>query len=166
LPIPSNALATDPIPEPFLGTPKEEDIHPLEFPFEFEEDYFPKVGNTLNHPIQQRPLASLTPNHHLLYSFQDLVAQEPLELTSSSTSGFDLPYDPPCFLVNNYWHFLASSLGIVFPSNDTGNALTIFLNTCRNIPQAHGYIIVAFHPVVFRYRSFIFSQRKAWYKSL
>jgi hypothetical protein len=36
LPILSKALATNPMPEPFLGTPKEEEIHPLEFPFEFE----------------------------------------------------------------------------------------------------------------------------------
>ena len=34
MPIPSKALAADPISEPFLGTPKEEEIHPLEFPFE------------------------------------------------------------------------------------------------------------------------------------
>jgi hypothetical protein len=33
LPIPSKALAADKIPGPFLGTPKEEEIHPLEFPF-------------------------------------------------------------------------------------------------------------------------------------
>jgi hypothetical protein len=32
LPIPSKDLAADPIPKPFLGTPKEEEIHPLEFP--------------------------------------------------------------------------------------------------------------------------------------
>jgi hypothetical protein len=50
LPIPSKALAADPIPKPFLGTPKEEEIHPLVFPF--EEDLFPNVGNILNHPIQ------------------------------------------------------------------------------------------------------------------
>ena len=52
LPIPSKALAVDPIPEPFLGTPKEEEIHPLEFPFEFEEDLSSDVGNTFNHQIQ------------------------------------------------------------------------------------------------------------------
>ena len=66
--IPSKSLATNHIPEPFLGTPKEEEIHPLEFPFEFEEDLSPHVGNTFNHPIQQRSLASLSPNHHLPHS--------------------------------------------------------------------------------------------------
>jgi len=30
------------------------------------------------------------------------------------------------------------------------NTLTIFQNTCRNIPQVHGYIIIAFHLEVFR----------------
>ena len=50
--IPSKALATDPIPGPFLATPKEEEIHPLEFPFEFEEDLSPDIGNTFNHRIQ------------------------------------------------------------------------------------------------------------------
>jgi len=72
LPIPSKALAADPIPGPFLGTPKEE-IYPLELPFKFEEDLSPDIENTFNHPIQQRSLASLTPNH-LLCSSQDLVA--------------------------------------------------------------------------------------------
>ena len=46
LPIPSKALAADPIPEPLLGTLKEEEIHPLKFPFEFEEDLSPDVENT------------------------------------------------------------------------------------------------------------------------
>ena len=66
--IPSKSLATNHIPEPFLGTPKEEEIHPLEFPFEFEEDLSPDIGNTFNHPIQQRSLASLSPNRHLPHS--------------------------------------------------------------------------------------------------
>jgi hypothetical protein len=74
LPIPSRSLAVNPIPEPFLGTPKEEKICPLEFSFEFEEDLSPYVGNTFNHPIQERSLASLTPIHHLPCSSQDLVA--------------------------------------------------------------------------------------------
>ena len=43
--IPSKALATDPIPRPFLGTPKVEEIHPLEFPLEFKEDLSPDVGS-------------------------------------------------------------------------------------------------------------------------
>ena len=78
LPIPSKALAADPIPRPLLGTPKKEEIHPLELPFEFEEDLSPDVENTFNHPIQQRSLASLTLNHHLPYSSHDLVVQKPL----------------------------------------------------------------------------------------
>jgi hypothetical protein len=61
--IPYKALAADPIPRPFLGTPKEEEIHPLELPFQFEEELSPNVGNTFNHPIQQRSVASLSPNH-------------------------------------------------------------------------------------------------------
>ena len=74
LPNPSKSLVANHIPEPFLGTPKEEEIHSLEFPFEFKEDLSLDVGNTFNHPIQQRSLASLTPNHHLPYSSQDLVS--------------------------------------------------------------------------------------------
>ena len=101
LPIPSKALATDPILGTFLGTPKEEKIHPLDLPFELEEDLSPNVENTFNHPIQQRSLASLAPNHHLPYSSQDLVAQEPLESISFSTSDFDLPDVHPCFFVDN-----------------------------------------------------------------
>ena len=62
------------------------------------------------------------------------------------------------------WHFLASSLGLVFPRNGTRNALTIFLNANRNIPQAYGYIVVAFLPEIFGYHSFIFSQRMALLK--
>ena len=52
LPNPSNSLTPNHIPESFLRTPKEEEIHPLEFPFEFEEDLSPDVGNPFNHPIQ------------------------------------------------------------------------------------------------------------------
>jgi hypothetical protein len=99
--IPSKALTADSIPEPFLGTLKEEEIHPLEFPFEFNEDLSPDVENTFNHPIQQRSLASLNPNHHLLCSSQDLVTQKPLESTSFFTLDFDLPDVYPCFFVDN-----------------------------------------------------------------
>jgi hypothetical protein len=67
---------------------------------------------------------------------------------------------------NACWCFLASLLGFVFPSSGTRNVVTIFLNTCRNIPQTHGYIVIAFHLKVFAYRLFIFSQRKAWCKRL
>ena len=51
-PNPSKSLAVNHIPQPFLGTPKEQEIHPLEFPFEFEEDLSSDVGNTFNHQIQ------------------------------------------------------------------------------------------------------------------
>ena len=101
LPIPSKSLAVNPIPEPFLGTRMEEEIHPFEFSFEFEENLSPYVGNTFNHPIQERFLATLTPNHHLLYSSQVLVDQEPLESTSFSTSNFDLSDVHPCSFVDN-----------------------------------------------------------------
>ena len=74
LPNPSKSLGANHIPKPFLGTPKEEENHPLEFAFEFEDDLSPNVWNTFNHRIQQRSLASLTQNHHLLCSSQDLVA--------------------------------------------------------------------------------------------
>ena len=47
---------------------------------------------------------------------------------------------------NACWRFLASSLGLVFPSNGTRNAVMIFLNKCRRNPQARGYIVVAFSP--------------------
>ena len=73
---------------------------------------------------------------------------------------------PKPISIDDCWRFLASPLGFVFPSSRTRNAVTIFLNTCRNIPQAHGYIVLAFHPEVFEYRSFIFSQSKIWCKSI
>ena len=38
----------------------------------------------------------------------------------------------------------------------------IVLNDYRKYPQAHGFIIVAFHPEVFRVSLFIFSQRKTF----
>jgi hypothetical protein len=40
----------------------------------------------------------------------------------------------------------------------------IVLNDYKRYPQAHGSIIVAFHPKVFRISLFIFSQRRARYK--
>jgi hypothetical protein len=42
----------------------------------------------------------------------------------------------------------------------------IVLNDYRKYPQAHGSIILAFHPKVFRVSFFIFSQRRSRYKSL
>jgi hypothetical protein len=41
---------------------------------------------------------------------------------------------------------------------------TIVLNDYREYPQAHGSIVVVFHPEVFRVSLFIFSQRRARYK--
>jgi hypothetical protein len=38
----------------------------------------------------------------------------------------------------------------------------IVLNDHRMYSQAHGIIVVAFHPEVFRVLLFIFSQKKAW----
>jgi hypothetical protein len=43
----------------------------------------------------------MTPKHHLPYLSHDLVVQEPLESTSSSTSHFSLPYVPPYFFGDN-----------------------------------------------------------------
>jgi len=42
----------------------------------------------------------------------------------------------------------------------------IVLNDYRKYPQAHGSIVVAFHPEEFRVSLFIFSQRRARYKSI
>ena len=41
---------------------------------------------------------------------------------------------PKPISIDDCWRFLASPLGLVFPSNGTKNAVMIFLNTCRNIP--------------------------------
>jgi hypothetical protein len=62
------------------------------------------------------------------------------------------------------WHSLALLLGLVYPSNNTKECQPIGHNVYRYYPQAHGSIVVAFHPEVFGYHSFIFSQRKAWCK--
>jgi len=67
----------------------------LEFHIEFEEDISSNDENTLNHPIQQGSLASLTPNHYLHYPSYDLGVQESLKSISSTTIGLDPPYDPP-----------------------------------------------------------------------
>ena len=40
---------------------EDDEISPLEFPFEFEEDIFEDYGNTSNLPVQARPLAHTTP---------------------------------------------------------------------------------------------------------
>ena len=44
------------------------------------------------------------------------------------------------------------------------NTNTIVLNDYTKYLQAHGSIVVAFHPEVFRVSLFIFSQRKVWCK--
>jgi hypothetical protein len=67
---------------------------------------------------------------------------------------------------NACWHFLASLLELVHPSNGTKEYQPIGHNVYKGYPQAHRPIIVAFHLKVFGYRSFIFSQRKAWCKNL
>jgi hypothetical protein len=51
------------------------------------------------------------------------------------------------------WHFLVTSLESAMPLE---KALTIDLNDYRIYSQAHGSIIVAFHPEVFRVSLFIF----------
>jgi hypothetical protein len=94
------------IPKPSLGTPKEEEINPIKFPFQFEEDLCPSVGNTMNYPIQQRLLSPLTTTQHILNLYQDLVAHEPLESISSFTSDTksicdDLRYILPCFFADD-----------------------------------------------------------------
>ena len=49
----SQDLSADPGPE--LKTPKEEEIRPLEFPFELEEDLFKDFRNTSNYPHVKSP---------------------------------------------------------------------------------------------------------------
>ena len=39
---------------------EDDETSPLELPFEFKEDIFEDYGNTLNFPIQARPLAQTT----------------------------------------------------------------------------------------------------------
>jgi hypothetical protein len=67
--------------------------------------------------------------------------------------------DPPMITVPETpcWHYLALLLGLVYPSNSTKECEPIGHNIYRFYPQAHGSIIVAFHPEVFEYRLFIFS---------
>jgi hypothetical protein len=47
-----------------------------------------------------------------------------------------------------------------------GNAMVVYLNDYRMHPQAHGYIIVAFHLESIWVSLFIFSRRMAWCKSV
>ena len=79
----------------------------------------------------------MTPNHHLLYSSQDLVDQEPIESTSLSTLDFDLPDVHPCFFIDNSnqrgnsnllvdveWELKSSKARISIPMEDEdGNPL-------------------------------------------
>jgi hypothetical protein len=72
---------------------------------------------------------------------------------------------------NARWHFLASLLRtdlgpipsnntrnvmLAFPGKDTKEHQLIGLYNYRQCPQAHGFIVVAFHPEVFRVSLFIF----------
>jgi hypothetical protein len=49
---------------------------------------------------------------------------------------------------NACWHSLALLLELVYPSNDTKECQPIGHNVYRGYPQAHGSIVVAFHPEV------------------
>jgi hypothetical protein len=40
---------------------EEEEIQPLDFPFEFKEDLFENFGNTTNYPHEKRPQVPLNP---------------------------------------------------------------------------------------------------------
>ena len=54
------------------------------------------------------------------------------------------------------------AIRIEHPSNNTRECQLIGLNVYRYYPQAHGSIVVAFHPEVLSgYRYLYFSQRKA-----
>jgi hypothetical protein len=55
---------------------------------------------------------------------------------------------------NACWHSLASLLELVYPSNGTKECQLIGHNVYRGYPQAHGSIVIAFHPEVFGYHSF------------
>jgi hypothetical protein len=122
---------------------------------------------TRGYPPESVPLPSLLWSHKVeLVDIFALGTLDYSQITLSCPLFFLLYFNTAVHGPRACWHFLAQSLGLMFPNNGTRNAVTIFLNTCRNTPQAYGYIIVAFYPEVFGYRSFIFSQRKAWYKSL
>ena len=49
---------------------------------------------------------------------------------------------------NACWYSLASLLELGYPSNDTKKCQLVGHNVYRGNPQAHGSIVVAFHPEV------------------
>jgi hypothetical protein len=79
-----------------------------------------------------------TPNYHLPYSSQDLVAKEPLKSTPFSTSDFDVPDVHPCFfvdisnqggtsplLVDTKWEHKSSEARIPIPMENEDENLVI-----------------------------------------
>jgi hypothetical protein len=51
---------------PTLNIPKEEEIQPLEFPFDIEDNLFSDFENASNQPVQKKSTAQKAPNCHIL----------------------------------------------------------------------------------------------------
>jgi len=64
LPSTSQELAIEPKP-PTLNILKEEEIQPLELPFDIEDNLFSDFENASNQPVQQNSSAQKAPNRHI-----------------------------------------------------------------------------------------------------
>jgi hypothetical protein len=97
-----------------------------------------------------------------IFSWEILINMLVFHSMITKNGGLDPPMvnvpETPC------WHSLALLLGLLYPSNSTKECQSIGHNIYIYYLEAHESIIVAFHLEVFGYRSFIFSQRKAWCK--
>src|SRR5919205_753990 len=54
----------EPEPQPQIP-PKEEVIHPLDYPLNIETDLFADFGNVSNHPMQRKSIVHRAPNNHI-----------------------------------------------------------------------------------------------------
>ena len=76
----SQDLAIEPEP------PREEEIHPLEFPLDVKADLFFDFGNALNQPVQKKSSARKAPNHHFSNLIEETYHQETVQELASIMS--------------------------------------------------------------------------------
>ena len=115
-----------------------------------------KISHTLHyfHPIKRKQKATLAfmSSSYLLFTLPSLCISKTFTPMPSSAMVPEILVDiSQC---NHQERFKSIATA-------PGNASAICLNVYRKDPQAHGYIIVKFHPEVFRVSLFIFSQGMA-----
>jgi hypothetical protein len=71
-----------------------------------------------------------------------------LAFLNTITKNGDFESIPGNDIKNACWHSLALLLELVYPSNNTKECQPIGHHVYRGYPQAHGSIVIAFHPEV------------------